>query len=417
MPLTGGSGTLATATIVIAANAVTSATVIGKGQDYRVGDILSAATANLGGAGSGFQLLVSAVAATGSGFTYTVTAVNRGTGAFDALDIAAKAGGSDSLTIFGVIHREIWLLGAQTSEVWNDTGDADFAFGAIPGVFIQHGCAAKYSVAQTDLSLFWLGQEPQGARIIFMGTPYKATRISTHALESEFLTYSTVSDAVGACYQIEGHACYVLSFPTADKTWVYDLATEMWHQWAWSDTDGMEHRHRGQVFAYAYVAGDWQNGQLYAVDLNTYNDAGVPIIRRRGFPHIVNEGKRVCYDQFIAEMDVGHATGTTDTETNYALIIDDAADALTVDDAADALIVYSSLDTPGPSISVRYSDSKGETWGNPIEIGLGAEGEFLRSVSARQLGMGRDRVFEIFWSGDFKTALNGAYIETTPAET
>ncbi len=32
-------------------------------------------------------------------------------------------------------------------------------------------------------------------------------------------------------------------------------------------------------------------------------------------------------------------------------------------------------------------------------------------MQAQQLGMARDRVFEIFWDGDYKTALSGAYID------
>jgi hypothetical protein len=60
--LTGGSGSGATATIVInSSGAVSSITLNEGGQFYVVGNILSAATANLGGAGSGFTATVNAV--------------------------------------------------------------------------------------------------------------------------------------------------------------------------------------------------------------------------------------------------------------------------------------------------------------------------------------------------------------------
>ena len=418
--LVGGSGTGATATMVVGSGVVLSATIANRGQDYRVGDILTANTADLGGAGSGFEVLVSSVASSGSGFSYTVTAVNTGTGAFDALDVAAKSGASDSLVSFGVIHDEIWLLGALTTEVWNDTGAPDFAFGKIPGIFVQQGCVAPYSVAQTDLSLFWLSQNPEGGKIVLMGTPYKATRVSTHAIENALNKYSRVDDAIGFTYQQDGHSFYILTFPTADRTWCYDLATELWHERCWIDDNGDEHRIRGQVSAYAYgvnLVGDWENGTIYELDLNTYTDDGQPIVRRRGFPHLVNEGKRVCYDQFIAEMEVGSASGMTDELLEYGFAVDGSGDGMQVNPGGDGWLVYSSKGVMGPYISLRYSDTKGNSWGNPIELSLGATGEYSRSVQARQLGMGRDRVFELFWSGNFKTALNGAYIEVTPAET
>jgi hypothetical protein len=60
--LTGGSGSGATATIVVnSSGAVSSVTLNEGGQFYVVGNILSAATANLGGAGSGFTATVNAV--------------------------------------------------------------------------------------------------------------------------------------------------------------------------------------------------------------------------------------------------------------------------------------------------------------------------------------------------------------------
>ena len=58
-----------------------------------------------------------------------------------------------------------------------------------------------------------------------------------------------------------GHAFYVLVFPTADKTWVYDITTGHWHQWMWLDTNGDEHRHRANCYALVAgvpVVGDWQ---------------------------------------------------------------------------------------------------------------------------------------------------------------
>ena len=60
--LTGGSGSGATATIVVnSSGAVSSVTLNESGQFYVVGNILSAATANLGGAGSGFTATVNAI--------------------------------------------------------------------------------------------------------------------------------------------------------------------------------------------------------------------------------------------------------------------------------------------------------------------------------------------------------------------
>jgi len=58
VPLTGGSGTGAQATIVVAGNAVTTVTVTTVGNYYDAGDVLSATAASIGGTGSGFSVPV-----------------------------------------------------------------------------------------------------------------------------------------------------------------------------------------------------------------------------------------------------------------------------------------------------------------------------------------------------------------------
>lgn len=61
IPLTGGTGTGARATIVVSSNQVTSVTITTAGNGYVVGNVLSANAANIGGTGSGFAFTVTQV--------------------------------------------------------------------------------------------------------------------------------------------------------------------------------------------------------------------------------------------------------------------------------------------------------------------------------------------------------------------
>jgi hypothetical protein len=61
VPLTGGGGSGARATIVVAGGVVTSVTITYGGTGYAVSDSLSASATNLGGSGSGFAIVVSSV--------------------------------------------------------------------------------------------------------------------------------------------------------------------------------------------------------------------------------------------------------------------------------------------------------------------------------------------------------------------
>lgn len=67
VPLTGGSGSGALATIVVSGGAVTTITITTVGHNYKTSDtLLSAAAANIGGTGSGFTFSVAALNFTGN---------------------------------------------------------------------------------------------------------------------------------------------------------------------------------------------------------------------------------------------------------------------------------------------------------------------------------------------------------------
>lgn len=60
VPLTGGTGSSAQATIVVESGSITNVTITAAGTGYSVGDILSATAATIGGTGSGFAMLLTA---------------------------------------------------------------------------------------------------------------------------------------------------------------------------------------------------------------------------------------------------------------------------------------------------------------------------------------------------------------------
>lgn len=365
VPLTGGTGTGAQATIVVTGGIVTQVTITAQGSNYLVGDVLSASNANLGGAGSGFS--------------YTVNNVHGA--AFRALDIAAKTGSADNIVAAPTVHGELWLIGDLTTEIWYDVGAADFAYQRIQGAFVDHGCAAPYSIAQIDINLLWLSQDRQGNCIVVKTEGYSVVQISTHALEQEFQTYSAISDAIGYCHQIEGHAFYVLTFPTADKTYCYDLSTGQWHQRASIDANGVLHRHRSNCFAFAYgynLVGDYQNGNLYSLTNTVFTDNGTAIPRIRTLPHISVTGKRKIFRQLQADIAAGMITGGS-TAT-------------------------------APQIYMRFSADKGFTYGNPVAASMGGTGQYVVSPQWNQIGIARDGVFELSWSSNTDTALNGAWV-------
>ena len=305
---------------------------------------------------------------------------------YTALSLATMSGDADQLQILDVVHKEIWSFGYRTTEVWTNSGAIPFPFEPIPGVFLQHGCGALRSLAKWGLNIFWLSQDNNGQALVMQGTAYKADIISTPAIADAIGKYGKISDAIGFCYQQGSHIFYMLTFPEANATWCYDLSTQLWHERGYLDENGNLVRHRANCVAQAYnktIVGDWQNGKLYQFDLNNYTDDGNPILRLRSFPHLVSDGDRVSYSNFMADIEVG-----TDLDPSA-----------------------------NPQLTLRWSDDRGVSFGNGLQQSLGKTGQYRTVPSWSRLGFARDRVFELSWTAAAATALNGAWIQVEKMET
>ena len=139
-------------------------------------------------------------------------------------------------------------MGETSSEVWIDAGLFPFPFQRIPGTNTQHGIAAPFQYARIGNSFAYVSRNIRGQAQIMMMNGYVPTRISTHAVENT-LVDQYIEDAIAYTYQLEGHEVYVVSFPTLDLTWAYDISTGMWHKWLSVDNQNVFHRHRSNCQA------------------------------------------------------------------------------------------------------------------------------------------------------------------------
>lgn len=408
VPLTGGTGTGAIANITVAGGVVTAVNIVTGGKQYTVGDILSANAADIGG--------------TGAGFTWTFSTPDS---AFDPLDIAAKSGFNDPIVGLIVVHRELWLIGTLTAEVWIGTGAADFYFQQVQGAFINHGSSAAYSIASQDTLVFFLQQDQQGNGLVLQGQGYDVTEISTPRLVEEFKSYVTLADAIGFCFQLSDHSFYALVFPTANKAWLYDLTTKMWLEWNWTDQNGNLNRHRANccMFAFGFIlVGDFENGRILKLNPDVYTDyfPDTPtgaITRIKTFAHITGQKyERITYKSFDADIAPGTIAAENIQTVQRQVYLKGSDGQYLLGGDGQLLTGVDEVEVP-PEIFLSWSDNKGVSYGNPIGQSMGLTGQYLTTVSWNRLGMGRDRVFKLQWSVNLKTALNGGFVELAKART
>jgi hypothetical protein len=160
---------------------------------------------------------------------FMITALYDGT-SVDALDFATAEGSPDNTVAVLVDHRELWIFGEKTTEVYWNSGNADFPFERIQGAFIENGCLAPHAARRWTTRSSGSGATTRARRWCGAPNGYTPLRISNHKVEFAIQGYGDISDAFAYCYQDEGHSFYVLTFPSADKTWVFDASTNEWHE-------------------------------------------------------------------------------------------------------------------------------------------------------------------------------------------
>lgn len=347
-----------------------------------------------------------------------VTSLLDGT-TVDPLDFASAEGSPDGLVSMIVDHREVWLYGTNSVEVWYDAGLVDFPLQRIQGAFNEIGCAATYSVAKLDNGLFWLGADARGQGIVYRANGYTGVRISTHAIEYAIAQYGNISDAIAYTYQQEGHSFYVLTFPSANATWVYDVATQAWHERAgWENNQFVRHRSNCQMaFNSEIVVGDFENSNIYAFDMDLYADNGNIQKWLRSWRALAtgqNTLKRTS--QHTLQLDCEAGLLFTEEQNPDNLTTESGLLLITEDDVY--LTAQSGILIPSvPEVMLRWSDDGGHTWSNEHWRSMGTIGEYGYRTIWRRLGMTlklRDRVYEVSGTDPVKIAIMGAELYVTP---
>lgn len=306
---------------------------------------------------------------------------------FLPLNQAAKSGNSDIL--IGVIsnNRQLYLLGAKTTEIWYNAGvSGTTPFQRQDGRFSQVGCAAPSSIAVLGETFFWLGSNAQGGGVVYALENAMPARVSTHAVEFQIQQYNNLEGAIGYAYQQEGHYFYVLNIPNSNTTWVYDMSNKLWSE-RQSMIDGVTGRHLGQTHCLIYnehIIGSYVDGKIYKYDLNTYTDDGNPIPRIRQAPH-VSESLNMMFLKLM-EVDFQFGVGLVNNGTNPMWAVE-------------------------PTVVLEISRDGGQTFGNPIIAKLGRIGRWTTRARWQRLGKGRDLVMRVTITDPVKVQMLSAYLD------
>jgi len=284
-----------------------------------------------------------------------------------------------------VIHRPMWLrgdlllLGDETSELFYDSGNADFPWEPFPNMILEYGVAAPASAAEASSVIFMLAKTAEGGYRVIKASSETPQVISDRDIEWQIGRLTTKTDAEGFFYEHDGHRFYVLTFPAGKKTFVYDDMNGMWHE---RQSEGSRWRPSGYVFLNGkHIVGDYNSAVYYEIDHDTYTDAGEVITRIRRAPALHDDRKRLFFHRLELEIEGG-----------VGLVTGQGSD---------------------PQIMMRWSDDGARTWGPWKWKPAGKLGEYRTRAHWHNLGSSRNRVFEFRMTDPVKWVVTDAYVDVS----
>lgn len=273
---------------------------------------------------------------------------------WDPTQFALRSAQPDQWIAMVVNAPDILLLGANTGDVWYDAGTSPFPLAARAGLNIPFGIIAPFSLVNIAGRQFWLSSNKEGDGIVVGTEGYGVKPISSSELDHAIASYartSTITDAEGFALQMEGHTFYVLRFPSANATWLHDLALGVWTEagkWnaARGEYDVWNPRFHLKAFG-KHITGGNGTGSLSLLDVTyTTEEDGSFIRRMRRGPVLIRDMNRQPIANFEVLMEPGLGTQTGQGSD--------------------------------PQVMGRFSIDGGKTWGNERMCGVGRVGEYTR---------------------------------------
>jgi len=300
------------------------------------------------------------------------------------LAFSTAGGDPDNIVSIIVDHRDIWIIGEYSTEIWYNTGAETFNFARIEGAFIEQGGTSLHARTKANNAVYWLGQDRLGVAQVFQAVGRQPKTVSTFPI-SRIISQCDQSDAFMFSYQQAGHTHIVLTFPSSDVTLVYDSTIGMWHQRS-SLINGVTRRWRVNshaLLAGDHIVGDYVNGKLYKLKTNVYDEDGDPMVATRVTPVIRSKQNKITIDEveLVIEPGVGLITGNNED----------------VD----------------PQAQFSWSKDGGRTWSAELNVslGMGEIGEYENVAKVWQLGQGTNWVFKCVISAAVKRVILGATME------
>lgn len=318
-------------------------------------------------------------------------------GYWNPLQSGQKIGKPDDITCLINCNNYLWIGGYNSIEVHYNSGEYPQVFKRYQGAIINVGCRAARSLAVYQNNIFFLGTDKAGTLGVFSNDGMNPVKISTRGIEQLIENMSRYDDCIGYTYFHMGHAFYVMQFPEASKTYVYDIGMQAWHERTKLDSLTGRYKRWDSVFATSnfdrLITGDLSTSEIYSLDANYYlNDEPLK--------------PTYNYIRCVKTTPIGFQTGRQ-VRYNWIQVICNQGQGLPTNTQVGV--------GQDPSVQVAWSNDCGVTYGNERSAPLGRQGEYKKRSIVLSCGTSRNRVWRIAMSDPVPFLLVGVLVNSSIA--
>jgi hypothetical protein len=279
---------------------------------------------------------------------------------WDPTQFALRSAAPDNWQALLVHGSDVWLIGEQSGDVWYDAGTSPFPFAPRPGATFPQGIHAPFSLLGVGDSVLWFSRTREGLGSVVRARGYVPQSVTSAALAHALSTYSTMDDAEALAVQFKDHLFYVLTFPSVEATWAYDLRTGLWTELGkWNSAENIFDRWEPRVSCQAFgklLVGLDDSDIIAELDDTVCTEVDGGELRRVRIPPALQaaERERLVIDRLELGVDAGVGT-----------ISGQGSD---------------------PHVLLRVSTNFGKTWSSERRASLGAIGTFGTRVFWNRCG-------------------------------
>lgn len=235
---------------------------------------------------------------------------------YRALDFGTAEINPDRIVASHVTHNELFIIGTETIELFQNIGGADFPFQRIQGANIQKGAHAKFGIVGLDETFAFVGGGFNESSAIYqVANSSRAIKISTQAIDDAIqkFTKEEISNCIAMTYFDRGSQIALFTFESdriPSKTFAYNVSTSKLSGipiWSEFQTGVSDNRWNVNSISLVYgklLAGTTE-GEIVELDKNTYTDLGEPIKRQFTTGSLTNQDSPLFVPEIILWLEAG----------------------------------------------------------------------------------------------------------------